>query len=179
MLKYFAPVLTALTITCVFAGAANADAISPAIRESGTKYSSEKPNKAYYGTGVSSRMTEASELRFQGEQDIEDAKFDDAIRKLAKAVQLDPGDPEGHLLYARALTKKIDTGKGVTQDMVAKAKGEWGLLWHHDADYSEQFEAKMSSRHVAKVAKALAKQAKRERKQSQIAAANRTTNNPK
>jgi hypothetical protein len=133
-----------------------ADAISPRIQETNFRYSNEKPNSALYGTGTAGRMTEASALRFQGEQETEDGLFDSAIRKLAKAVQLDAADPTGHLLYARALTRKIKAGQ-IDSKEVDIALNEWKLLWHHDADQNEQFEAHMEARRMGKLAKALHK----------------------
>jgi hypothetical protein len=142
---------------------AHADAISPSIKETSANYSDEKPNSTFYGTGIAGRMSEASALRFQGEQDTHEGTYDSAIRKLAKAVQLDPGDPSGHLLYARALSAKIKSGK-VTEKELDTALREWRLLWHHDSDQNEQFEAHMEARHLGKVAKALERRLKSEQK---------------
>jgi hypothetical protein len=171
---WLATALISLTLTCILVSAACADeAISPAIKETTEQvYSTEKPNSQIYGSGLSAHLTEASVLRFQGEQDIEDHNFDEAIRKLSKSVQLDPGEPEGHLLYARAMSKKISTGKGVTPDLVTKALQEWRLLWRHDADFSEQQEAHWETRRLTHVAKILSKQEKN--KQAQVATTGKT-----
>jgi len=134
-----------------------ADAISPSIKETDQQYSSEKPDRAFYGTGIAGRMSEASALRFRGEQETQDGDIDLAIRQLAKAVQLDQGDPEGHLLYARALSKKIHIGKNVSPQQVQDAIAEWKLLWHHDADHGEQFEARGETKKLIKLAKQLDK----------------------
>jgi len=155
--------LLVVAVPFIFSGAALADVISPQIHavDPDRPYSNEKPNTAYYGTGVAGRMSEASALRFQGERDTDDGKFDVAIHELAKAVQLDPGDPSGHVLYARALSRKIKAHAHVTPDLVATAIGEWKLLWRHDADYSEQFEARDETRKLTKLAKVMQKEAKR------------------
>jgi hypothetical protein len=140
-----------------------ADAISPHIRETTSLFPPEKPNTAFYGSGVAGRMTEASELRFAGERDTMDGKFDDAIHKLAKAVQMDPGDPAGHLLFARALSRKISAGKHVTPQLVQVALSEWKQLWHHDADQTEQLEAQLEARRLGRVARTLSKQLREKR----------------
>lgn len=109
-------------------------------------------------------MTEASELRFRGEQQTADGELDDALRNLAKAVQLDPGDPTGHLLFARALSRKIREGKDVTPRLVQVALAEWKLLWHHDADQTEQYEAKMEALRLSRVSRALNRRLKKQEK---------------
>jgi hypothetical protein len=135
-----------------------ADSISPAITGDGRSYSKEAPNEAFYGSGMSGRMSEASALRFDGEQDTVSQKYDAAIRKLAKAVELDPNDPTGHVLYARALSKKIDATKGkVPLATIEEAIEEWKTIWHHDADVFEQWEGHKQVRHLDKVAKAIKK----------------------
>ena len=48
---------------------ANADSISPGIRDSGRSYSDELPNTEWYGTGIGGIATEASVLRFEAEQE--------------------------------------------------------------------------------------------------------------
>jgi len=165
-MKNFLAVSSALLVvaSCLCCNsAANADVISPNISSTtdpDRPYSEEKPDVAFYGSGVAGRMSEASALRFQGERDTDDAKYDPAIRELAKAIQLDPGDPTGHLLYARALSRKIRSHKNVTPELVAQAISEWSMLWHHDADYSEQFEAKMQAHKLNKLAKEMRREAK-------------------
>ncbi|HEY9720188.1 MAG TPA: hypothetical protein V6C69_22100 [Trichormus sp.] len=157
--------VVALSLYCICP--TQADVISPQISSTtdpDRPYSEEKPDVSFYGSGGAGRMSEASALRFQGERDTDDAKYDKAIHELAKAVQLDPGDPTGHLLYARALSRKIRAHKNVSQELVANAINEWSLLWHHDADYSEQFEAKMQTRKLIKLAKEMRKEAKWQKK---------------
>lgn len=152
--------LPCLLTPCV---SAHADSISPRIIDQGVEYSSEKPNTAYFGTGVTGRMSEASALRFEGERDTQDGHFDLALKKLAKAVQLDPSDPASHLLYARAISAKIFApNSDVSPELVAKGIAEWKLLWHHDADASEQLEARLQARRLSRVAKLLNKELKRQ-----------------
>lgn len=146
-----------------------ADAISPRVNDDGTVYSTEAPVASFYGTGISGRMNEASTLRFQGEQDLADLKYDDAIRKLAKAIQLDPGDPEGHMQYARAMTAKIarcvKKHETIDPDLLERCRGEWKMLARHDADMLNQYEAGMNLRRVNRIAKAMKKAEKLAAKQ--------------
>jgi hypothetical protein len=146
-----------------------ADAISPGISNTPQRtYSKEKPQSDLYGSGSASHYTEASVLRFEGEQATEDHKLDLAIKKLSKAVQLDPGDPDGHLLLARAMSKQIDDSKEVSPELLNNALSEWRLLWHHDADYLEQREAHNEAKRLMKIAKAMQKKGTNE-KDSRIA----------
>jgi hypothetical protein len=140
-------------------GAVQADTISPNITSGGRVYSEEKPNKAFFGTGMSGRLSEASYLRFMGEQALDDGDLPAALQKLSKAVQLDAGDPTGHLLFARAMTMKINRalkkGEDVDSDLLDDCIAEWKLLARHDADTSEQAEAKVQCRRLTKIAKLL------------------------
>lgn len=137
---------------------AQADAISPRINDGGRDYSTEAPNSAFYGAGVAGRLAEASALRFQGEQDTVNGAYDDALPKLAKAVQLDATCPDGHLLYARALTGKIKTSKEPPdRRMLDLAIHEWKLLWHHDADFGDQVEARRQAQSLGRLARVIAK----------------------
>lgn len=159
--------------------AAQADAISPGICDTGKTYSKEKPDVSFYGTGMAGRMNEAMALRFTGDQNVHEGKYDEAIRKLAKAVQLDPEDPGGHMLYARAMSAKIRYAKGrVSVDLVDRALEEWRLLWHHDSDYSEQFEAKMQVLHLSRLEHTLKRQAKHDAKIAEKAATQLSTSQP-
>jgi predicted Zn-dependent protease len=136
-----------------------ADAISPNITSGGRVYSEEKPNKAFFGTGMSGRLSEASYLRFMGEQALDDGDVPAALQKLSKAVQLDAGDPTGHMLFARAMTMKINRslrkGEDVDRELLDDCIAEWKLIARHDADTSEQAEAKAQCRRLTKVAKLL------------------------
>jgi hypothetical protein len=126
---------------------------------SAAPYSKEKPNSEMYGRGESGRRMEASMLRFHGEQDLQENNIDEAIKKLGKAVMLDPGDPTGHVVYARAITAKLFTNKGeIDEELLKKCMLEWRQLQLHDADYIEQMEAKANYKRLYKIAKALAKQ---------------------
>ncbi len=145
-------------VTIVVADAVQADAISPGITGNGQVYSKEAPNSSYFGTGVSGRLSEASTLRFEGEQETASQNYDTAIHKLSKAVQLDPADPTGHLLYARAISAKIYSVKNPDLALVNLGLSEWRLIWHHDADLLEQFEGNHEARRLAKLAKVLSKQ---------------------
>jgi hypothetical protein len=136
-----------------------ADSISPGITSHDEQYSQEPPNSAYFGTGAGSRLAEASSLRFFGEQDLDNGKYEAAIPKLAKAVQLDSGDPTGHVLYARALTRKIIGEKAkIDAQLLSNCIREWKLIWRHDADQGEQAEARFNAKRLLKLERMLAKQ---------------------
>jgi|GEM_PF-847927 tetratricopeptide (TPR) repeat protein len=149
-----APLLMSFSSPLAFA-----DAISPNITSGGKVYSEEKPNREFFGSGMSGRLSEASHLRFSGEQAYDDGDYAVALKKLSKAIQLDPGDPTGHFMYARAMTAKInrDLKKGVPLDeeMLTDCIDEWKLIARHDADISEQAEAKAQGRRLARIAKTL------------------------
>jgi hypothetical protein len=148
----FAPLLLSESFHPVLA-----DAISPHITSGGKVYSEERPNREFFGNGMSGRLSEASHLRFTGEQAYDDGDLPLALKKLSKAVQLDPGDPTGHFMYARAMTAKInrDLKKGVPidQEMMTDCIDEWKLIALHDADNFEQAEAKSQWRRLARIAK--------------------------
>jgi tetratricopeptide (TPR) repeat protein len=161
----------AATLACLFSLAgfpALADAISPAITGDGKQYSKDVANSAFFGTGISGRFTEASQLRFDGEQETATANYDVAVKKLNKAVQLDPADPTGHLLLARALTAKVRSSRVPDPEALTQAISEWKLIWHHDADLLEQVEGRREAQSLTRMAKALAKQ-KEQGVQSQVA----------
>ena len=136
---------------------AAADSISPGVTDTGAVYSKEKPNTSYFGTGIGGRLAEASQLRFKGERMLDDGHFDDAVNVLGKAVQLEPGYPEGHVLLARALTGKLKTLKPEEFDwkLHARCMAEWKMLAIHDADLTEQLEAKSNMALLKRYAKAM------------------------
>jgi hypothetical protein len=144
--------------------AASADTISPHITSGGKVYSEERPNKEFFGSGMSGRLSEASHLRFTGEQALDDGDLPAALKSLSKAVQLDPGDPTGHVMYARAMTAKINRtlkkGEKVDFDLLDDCIAEWKLIWRHDVDSSEQAEAKAQSRRLVQIAKLMNPQEK-------------------
>lgn len=144
--------------------AASADTISPNITSGGKVYSEERPNKEFFGSGMSGRLSEASHLRFTGEQALDDGDLPLALKKLSKAVQLDPGDPTGHVMYARAMTTKINRtlkkGEKVDADLLDDCIAEWKLIWRHDVDSSEQAEAKAQARRLVQIAKLMNPQEK-------------------
>ena len=151
------------TVTTVMPLSALADSISPGITGDNQQYSGEAMNAAFFGSGPASHLTEASQLRMQGEQSTREGKPDLAMRMLAKAVQLEPGDPTGHLLYARALSAKIKSSPAdaTSLPLIYKATDEWKMLWHHDADSFEQAEAKNEARRLSKLAKVITNQVQR------------------
>lgn len=163
LLKIFA---LAIVLPSLFDSPAFADAISPNITSGGKVYSEERPHKEFFGNGMSGRLSEASYLRFMGEQALDDGDLPNALKKLSKAVQLDPGDPTGHMMYARAMTTKINRtlrkGEPIDEELLANCIEEWKLIWRHDADTSEQAEAKAQARRLVRIAKQLllAKQGK-------------------
>ncbi len=163
---YAAAAVTLLSSQLLLANPAEADAISPRIKQSTKIYSSERPNSSYFGTGPAARMTEASALRFQAEKELADNNIDEALRVSGKAVQLDPGDPGTHLLYARALTGKFYSNEGpIDEKMLAKCYEEWMLIALHDSDQEEQQEARVQAKRLAKIAKGIAKKKAIEEKQ--------------
>jgi len=131
--------------------------MSPNITSGGKVYSEERPNKEFFGSGMSGRLSEASYLRFSGEQAMDDGDLPLALKKLGKAVQLDPGDPTGHMMYARAMTSKINRAlrknEHIDEELISDCIEEWTLIWRHDADTSEQAEAKAQARRLARIAK--------------------------
>ncbi len=158
-------ILSAVSIYSISSGAAGADVISPRVGDRGRVYSNERPNTSMYGTGMSGRMSEASVLRFEGEQELDSDNIDEAIRKLGKSVQLDPGFPLGHVLYARAITKKFyDNQDKVDEVLLRRCIDEWKLVWHHDVDQVEQAEAKSEARKLMRLARALDKKKKQHAK---------------
>jgi predicted Zn-dependent protease len=158
-------ILAALVSTISLTSIAFADDISPQINNRGKMYSKEAPDSSYFGIGPAGRLSEASYLRFQGQVDMDNENIEAAIAKIGKAVQLDPGDPEGHLLYAKALTAKFYANQGkVDEKLLGRCLQEWQLIWHHDADPQEQAEAKWQARKLQKIAKALDKEKKEKAK---------------
>lgn len=154
---------------CVTLTPGSADVVSPHINGGGRVYSTEPANTAFFGIGISGRKAEASVLRFEGEQDIELGKFDDAVRKLSKAVQLDIEDPQAHVLYARAITAQFYANKGlIDEELLNRCIVEWKLIWRHDADYLEQGEARRQARRLSKIAKSV-KDAKRQQERALLA----------
>ncbi len=136
-----------------------ADVISPSIDRDQEVYSQEAPNAAFFGRGVSGRMSEASHLRFNAEQCLLERRYKDAYRAISKAVQLDPGDPTGHVMLARSMTGMLRKADGkIDEDMLVRAMKEWKLIAYHDADLTEQLEAKGQLRKLGKIAKAIKKE---------------------
>jgi hypothetical protein len=163
-------VLPLVPLTLLFSGPAFADTISPNINNGDREYSSEKPNSEWFGTGYTGRMTEASSLRFEADQAMADGKLEEAKTKLGKAVKLDPGDPEGHIMYARCITKILFGKKTIDEKLLARCIEEWTIIWHHDSDQMEQAEAKAQARHLMRISKALDKQKKELEKDKALAA---------
>ena len=135
-----------------------ADTISPQINDDdATCYCREPANAAFFGKGISSRMSEASYMRFGGEQALVEGNFKEAYRKLSKAVQFDPGDPTGHVLLARSMTGILRKSKDTEIDkaLLDRTIREWKMIERHDVDISEQFEARANLRKLSKVVKLL------------------------
>ena len=152
----FLPVATGLLLSAHLTGEAMADAISPHINDHEKVYSNEKPNAAYFGNGVAGRLSEASRLRFEGEHyTIDGQNLDLAVGKLKKAVQLDPGDPHGHVLLARAMTKKLKGTNPIDTDLMRECYEEWNLIDKHDADHTHQFEARRNLHFLKSLSKSL------------------------
>jgi predicted Zn-dependent protease len=152
--------LIAVVLCCFCPQFGIADAISPNIREQET-YSEEAPNQSFYGNGPGSQLTEASALRFEAEQKLREGKLEQALKKVSKAVQFDPGDADGHILLAKILTAQITRSKTIPdQQTLQRAINEWKLIWHHDANQIEQYEARSQARRLIKLSKAIEKQQK-------------------
>jgi hypothetical protein len=135
-----------------------ADSISPQVKDTGSIYSDATPDESVYGNGAGSELTEASVLRFEGEHKLRQRKYDEAIDKFLKAVQFDPSDPQSHVLLARGLTAKIMHSKTLPESKTLKmAIDEWKLIWHHDADQTDQAEAKTQARLLSKLSKSIEK----------------------
>lgn len=144
-----------LAIACPLA---QADVTSPQIKNKGKKYTNEKADTGWYGTGSSARLVEASELRIHVEDMLASGEWEKAIPKAKKAVQLDPGDPQGHLYLARALTMKFYQTKGEPDEkLLQECMMEWDLIRRHDADPTEQWEAGAEVKKLIRVAKAIEK----------------------
>ncbi|MBX9670804.1 MAG: tetratricopeptide repeat protein [Candidatus Obscuribacterales bacterium] len=143
------------------ASPAGADSISPSVGDIGKVYSTERPDSSYFGTGAGAKLSEASQLRFTGEQLIIEGKIDEAIKKFAKAVQFDPADPGGHLMLARAMTQKIKSNRnGIDWELYGQCLDEWTLLARHDADHLEQQEARTAISGLKRMAKLQVQKAK-------------------
>ncbi len=143
-----------------------ADVTSPSIKDVGKKYTQEKPDVSHYGSGNSGRLVEASELRIAVDDLIAAGEWEKAIPKAKKAVQLDPGDPSGHLFLARALTMKFYQSKGeIDEKLLGECVREWELIRRHDADPTEQWEAGNNVKKFMKIAKALEKDKQRKEKE--------------
>lgn len=164
MNKMNLPLVVMLMLTTgSFAMPVYADAISPQIKDTGKSYSKARPDATYYGTGVGGRANEAMMLRFEVERMLQDGEFEAAIPKAKKACQFDPGDPQCHLLLARAMTRKFYTTEGpIDEKLLRECLAEWQLLWHHDSDQFEQVEAKLEARRMMRIAKILDKKKKAE-----------------
>ncbi|SRR5579875_136838 len=160
--SFFLGMVSLMMPAALIAPPALGDAISPRMNNGDREYSTEKPNSAYYGRGTAGRQVEASELRLQGDQLMADGELEEARKKLGKAVKLDPGDPDGHIMYARCITKILFSKKTVDESLLARCIGEWRLIAYHDADQLEQAEAKAQAKRLIKIAKVLEKR-KRDR----------------
>lgn len=166
-------VLPLVPLATLFSLPAMADSISPNINNGDREYSSDKPNSEFYGRGYTGRLTEASALRFEADQLMADAKFEEAKVLLGKAVKLDPGDPEGHIMYARCITKILFAKKTIDEKLLDRCIEEWTIIWHHDSDQIEQAEAKAQARHLMRISKALAKSKKERDKDKALASADK------
>jgi tetratricopeptide (TPR) repeat protein len=143
---------------CLSGHSCLADSISPQIKDGGESYSEAIPDASIYGNGLGSELAEASVLRFEGEHKLRERKYDEAIEKFLKAVQFDPSDPQSHILLARGLTAKIMHSKELPESkMLQQAIHEWKMIWHHDADQSDQVEAKSQARILSRLAKSIEK----------------------
>lgn len=149
-----AGLILTMAAAVVFSPAVLADAISPSITDAGKVYSTEKPDSSYFGTGSASKLAEASHLRFEGDRLISEGDIDGAIKKFAKAVQFDPEDPSGHLLLARAMTRKLKSNRqSIDWELYGHCLDEWSLLAKHDADHLEQQEARQTISGLKRMAK--------------------------
>jgi hypothetical protein len=154
-------VLGSLTLSTVTYG----DAISPSIKDRGKIYSTDTPDTMWYGTGVGGRMEEASVLRFEVERLTQDGRFEAALVKAKKAVQMDPANSDSHVLLARLLSNKLYSSRGpIDEQLLQDALTEWRMLWHHDVDLTIQAEGKYQVFKLVRIEKALVRQHKMEEK---------------
>ena len=145
-----------------------ADVTSPRIQDKGKKYTTEKADSSWYGTHSSGRLVEASELRIQIESMLADGDWEKALPKARKAVQLDPGDPQGHIMYARILTQKFYQTKGEPDEKtLIECMHEWEMIRRHDADPTEQWEAGNNVKRLQKIARAIEKERKRREREKE------------
>lgn len=137
---------------------AQADYISPNIKDRGQQYTDEKPAEEYYGTGQGGRLVESFELRMQVDGLLRDHRWEEAIKKARKCVQLDPGYPENHLHLARALSGKLYDEKGpIDEKLLQDALKEWTLIRFHDSDVTSQLEARAMLSQLHRISKTLEK----------------------
>lgn len=148
-----AAIAATLAFATMCAQNALADSISPNIGDAGKVYSKEKPDSSYFGTGSTAKLSEASHLRFRGDQLISEGELDEAMKVLAKAVQFDPQDPSGHLMLARVMTQKIKSNKTMDWALYGQCLDEWTLIAKHDADHLEQQEARGAIQTLKRMAK--------------------------
>ena len=126
---------------CAEGNLALADSISPQLQREGKTYCLEPPNRQWYGTGISSRATEAFDLSLQAERDLQAGKIHDALHSARKAAQFDPGSAQSHLILARALSACVRSAGYHDKALYDECIQEWRLLRWHDADSSHQDEA--------------------------------------
>lgn len=167
--------MSALVSVASTNSAALADAISPNINDVGKVYSTEKPDSAYFGSGTASKLSEASALRFKADRLSSEGEIDQAIKVLAKAVQFDPEDPSGHIMLARAMTQKLRSNKSkpIDWELYGQCMDEWNLIAKHDADHTEQLEARTAISALKRMAKdQVAKEKGKQPRRSKLAGLN-------
>lgn len=149
-----------LTAWALFSAAtAGADPVSPGVRDRGKVYSKEPADTSTYGNGPGGRAMEAMMLRFDVERLMQDGNIEAALPKAYKAVQLDPADPTTRMMLVRLLTRKFYSKKGpVDEKLMLECMSEWKVLWHHDADQTDQAEAKYEYLRMAQIERALDRQ---------------------
>lgn len=106
------------------------------------QYSKEPSNVAMYGNTVGGLLAESSELRMQAETARTKRTFDLAIAKARKAAQLDPTNPDSHIVLAKCLTDEIYARDfDVPERIWSECRDEWKTVFWHAPDSSDRTEA--------------------------------------
>jgi len=90
----------------------------------------------------------SSALRLEGEQSMRFNNIERAIMVLQKAVEMSPGDMDGHILYAEALEKKLNKQKDRDPSLYNFVVKQW-LYVSKRADFLDQ--AMQGSAHLLKL----------------------------
>lgn len=89
-------------------------------------------------------MVSADGLRLEGEQAIRLGNTDRAIQLLQKALELQPGDMDGRILYASALEKKLMKQKSRKRDpkLFNFCVKNWYYIWKKSEFHDQKAQAR-------------------------------------